>query len=60
MDDERCAGITRAGLQCRRPVTPWCHQHRPPSHALNFDAATERDEEPGDGQDTLFGAPERP
>lgn len=55
MDDDRCAGITQAGLQCRRPGNPWCYQHRPPSHALNFDAARERDE-PIDEQDTLFAA----
>ena len=54
MDDERCAGITQTGLQCRRAGNPWCYQHRPPTHALNFDAAQERPDEPSEDQDALF------
>ena len=30
------------------------YQHRPPTHALNFDAAQERPDEPSEDQDTLF------
>ncbi|MEL4504421.1 hypothetical protein AAEX63_06610 [Luteococcus sp. H138] len=54
MNDERCSGITQSGLQCRRPGSPYCYQHRPPSDSLNFEAHREREDEPAEDQDELF------
>ena len=60
VDDERCAGITQTGLQCRRPGNPWCYQHRPPTKALNFDATADGDDaQPAEDQDALFPVRER-
>lgn len=49
-----CQGITQRGLQCRRPGNPYCYQHRPPSDALNFEAAGRDDQGPADDQEELF------